>query len=67
MPVRIEPYEASGLLPYFENLLPEGAQLEILARQRKLDPKDKFGILLATLPSSIGDVQVHQEERVETP
>jgi serine/threonine-protein kinase HipA len=67
LPVRIEPYEASGLLPFFENLLPEGAQLEILARQRKLDPTDKFGILLATLPSSIGDVQIHQEERVETP
>jgi hypothetical protein len=32
-----------------------------------VDPRDKFGVLLATLPSSIGDVQIHQEERVETP
>lgn len=67
MPVRLEPYEATGLLPYFENLLPEGNQLEILVQQRRLDPRDKFGILLATLESSIGGVQIHQEERIETP
>jgi serine/threonine-protein kinase HipA len=67
MPVRSEPYETSGLLPFFENLLPEGAQLEIVARHRGLNPQDKFGILLATLPSSIGDVQIYQEEKVETP
>lgn len=67
MPVRLEPYEATGLLPYFENLLPEGTQREMLVRQRNLKPWDKFGILLATLPSSIGDVQIHQEERIETP
>lgn len=67
LPVRIEPYEATGLLPFFDNLLPEGDQLAILVRQRKLDERDKFGLLLATLPTSVGDVQVHQEEKVETP
>lgn len=67
MPVRSEPYEGAGLLPFFENLLPEGAQLEILVRRRELDPSDKLGLLLATLPASIGDVQIHQEERLETP
>jgi HipA-like protein len=67
MPVRLEPYEGSGLLPFFDNLLPEGAQFEILVRHRSLDPRDKFAVLLATLPSSIGDVQIHQEERIGTP
>jgi serine/threonine-protein kinase HipA len=67
MPVRQEPYESAGLLPFFDNLLPEGAQLDILVRRHKLDPRDKFGILLATLPSAIGAVEIHQEERIETP
>ena len=67
MPVRAEPYESAGLLPFFDNLLPEGAQLTLLLQHRLLDPRDKFGILLATLPSSIGDVEIHQEERVGTP
>jgi len=67
MSVRTTPYEATGLLPYFENLLPEGTQLEILVQKLKLDPQDKFGIMLATLPAAVGNVQIHQEERIETP
>lgn len=67
LPLRSAPFESSTLLPFFENLLPEGAQLEILVRQRKLDPRDKLGLLLATLPSSVGDVQIHQEEKAELP
>lgn len=67
MPLRSGPYESVDLLPFFENLLPQGAQLEALVHQRGLQPHDKFGILLATLPSSVGGLQIHQEERIETP
>jgi serine/threonine-protein kinase HipA len=58
MPLRTEPYESKGLLPYFENLLPEGWLLEIATAKLKIPKDDAFGLLLATCADCIGAVEV---------
>lgn len=58
MPLRAEPYEAKGLLPFFENLLPEGWLLEIATAKLKIAKDDAFGLLLATCADCVGAVEV---------
>ena len=47
MPVSPLPISFDRFLAFFEGLLPEGAMLEGLPRQRKIDRNDLFGQLLA--------------------
>jgi len=61
MPLRPEPFESKGLLPYFENLLPEGWLLEIATAKLKIPKDDAFGLLLATCADCIGAVEVRPE------
>ncbi|HSN98160.1 MAG TPA: HipA N-terminal domain-containing protein [Candidatus Nanopelagicales bacterium] len=58
MPLRHAPYEDEGLLPFFENLLPEGWLLNIARRKLGVAPNDPFGLLLATCGDCIGAVEV---------
>lgn len=58
MPLRIEPYEARTLLPFFANLLPEGWLLDISLARLKVARDDAFGLLLATCRDCIGEVEV---------
>jgi serine/threonine-protein kinase HipA len=58
MPVRAEPYESRGLLPFFENLLPEGWLLELSTKRLKIAKDDAFGLLLATCADCIGAVEI---------
>ncbi len=61
LPLRAAPYEAPGLLPFFENLLPEGWLLEIATQKLKIAKDDAFGLLLATCADCIGAVEVSAE------
>jgi len=61
LPLRPDPYESKGLLPYFENLLPEGWLLEIATAKLKIPKDDAFGLLLATCADCIGAVEVRPE------
>lgn len=56
MPVRETPYEFDGFPPFFDGLLPEGAMLEGLLRQMKIDRKDMFSQLLAVGREMVGAV-----------
>ena len=58
MPLRTAPYEARGLHPFFENLLPEGWLLELSTAKPKISKDDAFGLLLATCADCIGAVEV---------
>lgn len=58
MPLRSEPYEAPGLLPFFANLLPEGWLLDISLARLKVARDDVFGLLLATCRDCMGEVEV---------
>lgn len=61
MPLRAEPYEDKGLLPFFENLLPEGWLLEIATSKLKIPKDDAFGLLLATCADCVGAVEIQPE------
>ena len=59
LPPREEPYQSTELFPFFKGLLPEGWYLEIVSATQKVDPKDFFGVLLATTGGdTIGAVTV---------
>lgn len=63
LPLRAEPYESKGLLPYFENLLPEGWLLELSTAKLKIPKDDAFGLLLATCADCVGAVEVLADDR----
>lgn len=58
MPLRSEPYTFRVFPPFFDGLLPEGAQLEALLRSRKIDKDDEFSQLLAVGSDLVGNVTV---------
>ena len=62
LPLRGEPYDAKTLFPFFDGLIPEGWLLELGTRNWKLDPKDRFGLLLAFCRDPTGAVGVTADE-----
>ena len=62
MPLRKEPYTDKVMLPFFDNLIPEGWLLEIAEQNWKINPRDRMGLLLAFCKDSIGAVSVVREE-----
>ena len=62
LPLRPEPFESRGLLPFVENLLPEGWLLELSTAKLKIPKDDAFGLLLATCADCVGAVEVVAEE-----
>ncbi len=58
MPLRGQPYEARGLLPFFTNLLPEGWLLDVSLARLEIARDDTFGLLLATCGDCMGEVEV---------
>lgn len=58
MPVQKEAYLFEEFPPFFDGLLPEGAQLEALLRLYKLDRDDKFGQLLPVGADTVGAVTI---------
>lgn len=62
IPIREEVYRSTVLFPFFDGLIPEGWLLDVAVRNWKLDPADRFGLLLHTCKDCIGDVQVERAE-----
>lgn len=60
MPFQEEPYWSDEMLPFFDGLIPEGWLLEIAEDTWKIDPRDRFGLLLACCRSCIGAVSVRE-------
>lgn len=58
MPLRVEPYTARTLLPFFANLLPEGWLLDVSLARLKVARDDAFGLLLATCRDCMGEVEI---------
>lgn len=62
LPFRKEPFDSKELFSFFHGLLPEGWYLDLVRAVCKIDPEDKFGILLATTSAdTIGAVTVVPE------
>ena len=52
-------YESALLFPFFTNMLPEGANRNVICRTRRIDDNDLFGILIAMAGSDfIGGVSL---------
>ena len=63
LPKRTEPYEAENLFPFFTNMLPEGANRRVVCREKRIDEKDFFGMLMATVGTDmIGSVNFKKVE-----
>lgn len=58
MPIETKVYEFKTFPPFFDGLLPEGAQLEGLLRLNKLDRNDFFGQLVSVGQDLVGAVTV---------
>ena len=58
MPVGHKTYKDNRLFPFFEGLIPEGWLLNIAAKNWKINPNDRMGLLLACCQNCIGAVSV---------
>lgn len=61
LPLRNEPYETSILFPFFDGLIPEGWLLNVVSHNWKINPNDRFGLLLLACKDCIGDVCIRNE------
>ena len=64
MPLSDEVYKSNVLFPFFDGLIPEGWLLGLVNRNWKIDPQDRFGLLLAVCKDCIGDVIVKNEDQI---
>lgn len=62
MPTQQKIYEFDRFPPFFEGLLPEGAMLDGLLRQTKLDRDDLMGQLLTVGEDVVGNVTIEAFE-----
>lgn len=65
MPLREELYTDKVMLPFFDNLIPEGWLLEIAEQNWKINPRDRMGLLLAFCKDTIGAVSIIKEDENE--
>jgi serine/threonine-protein kinase HipA len=60
MPVEKQRFEYDRFPPFFEGLLPEGVNLEMLLRSKKIDRNDTFAQLMAVGEDTIGAVTARE-------
>lgn len=60
LPMRSESYKSKIFFPFFDGLIPEGWLLDVVTHNWKLNPKDRFGILLVACKDCIGKVSVSE-------
>lgn len=59
LPKKAKEFHSDYLFPFFYNMLPEGTNKLIVAKQNRIDIKDDFGILMLTAKyDSIGAIRV---------
>ena len=61
LPLTSKPYQSKILFPFFDGLIPEGWLLGIVSRNWKINPTDRFGLLLSACKDCIGDVCIRNE------
>lgn len=62
LPLQQQAYESKVLLPFFDGLIPEGWLLNIAISNWKINPRDRFGLLLTMCKDCIGCVSVLPKE-----
>lgn len=61
LPLQSEEYTSKTLFAFFDGLIPEGWLLNVVSRNWKIDPKDRFGLLLVACKDPIGAVSIRGE------
>ncbi|MBP5416973.1 MAG: HipA N-terminal domain-containing protein [Clostridiales bacterium] len=62
LPLTDPPYTSKTLFPFFDGLIPEGWLLDVVSHNWKIDPSDRFGLLLVSCKDSIGCVTVQEDK-----
>ena len=62
LPLSEKKFTSKTLFPFFDGLIPEGWLLDTVSRNWKIDPKDRFGLLLVACKDCIGNVSVMEEK-----
>lgn len=62
LPLSEETYHSKVLFPFFDGLIPEGWLLEIGEKHWKLNPRDRFELLINLCRDTIGAVSVYPME-----
>jgi len=60
LPKRQSPYTSKTLFAFFDGLIPEGWLLDQVVANWKLNPRDRFGLLLCACKDCIGAVSVRE-------
>ena len=66
LPLEKKEYRSAILFPFFDGLIPEGWLLGVVRRNWKIEPNDRFGLLLSVCRDCIGDVCIRDEGWQET-
>ena len=61
LPLEEKEYRSAILFPFFDGLIPEGWLLGVVRRNWKIEPNDRFGLLLSVCRDCIGDVCIRSE------
>ncbi|WP_121965741.1 HipA N-terminal domain-containing protein [Myroides sp. N17-2] len=62
LPISQDSYHSNVLFPFFDGLIPEGWLLEIGEKHWKLNPRDRFELLINLCRDTIGAVSVYPME-----
>lgn len=62
MPLAKDAFHSKVLFPFFDGLIPEGWLLDIGEKYWKLNPRDRFELLINLCRDTIGAVSVHPVE-----
>ena len=60
LPKTNKAYTSKTLFAFFDGLIPEGWLLNVVTHNWKLNPSDRFGILLVACRDSIGNVSIRE-------
>ncbi|MBQ4650321.1 MAG: HipA N-terminal domain-containing protein [Firmicutes bacterium] len=60
LPIQEEEYTSKTLFAFFDGLIPEGWLLDIVSHNWKINPKDRFGLLLVACKDPIGNVSIQE-------
>lgn len=63
MPLQKQAFKSKLLFPFFDGLIPEGWLLNIAVTNWKINPRDRFGLLLSLCKDTIGCVSVISKEK----
>ena len=60
LPLRKDEYTSKTLFSFFDGFIPEGWLLDVVSKNWKINPKDRFGLLLVACKDPIGNVRIEE-------